>query len=96
MAAPWAVACTLDWAALRLFFKDDLHGVEGDAGPLPPAPRYALWVLALTVSGFVITSAFGVAPAWAALGGTLLLAVPRFLQSRSKINVPFAVARDDL
>jgi arsenical pump membrane protein len=41
-------------------------------------PRYGLAVLAITVVGFVLTSSFGVAAAWAALGGVLLLAAPRF------------------
>jgi arsenical pump membrane protein len=40
-------------------------------------PTYALVVLAATVAGFVLTSGFGVAPAWAAVGGCLLLLLPR-------------------
>ena len=35
-------------------------------------------MLAVTVAGFVVTSSVDVNPAWAALGGCLLLLVPRF------------------
>ncbi|TBO58574.1 arsenic transporter [Streptomyces kasugaensis] len=42
--------------------------------PAPPLPVFALVVLALTLAGFVVTSFAGVSPAWAALGGALVLA----------------------
>ena len=60
--------------------KDIPAGLRSVIATLVPAiapPRYALAVLALTVAGFVVTSSVGVAPAWAALGGCLLLLVPR-------------------
>lgn len=78
MALPWLLACGIEWAGLRAFFADDLPATPAaDAGPPPPPPRYALGVLVLTVAGFVVTSSLHVAPAWAALGGVVLLLIPR-------------------
>jgi arsenical pump membrane protein len=78
MALPWLIACVAEWAALRTFFRRDL---QDESAPVPRsaprAPRFALAVLAITVAGFVLTSSFGVSPAWAALGGCILLLAPR-------------------
>jgi arsenical pump membrane protein len=77
MALPWLLACALDWASLRLAFRRDLRAAPEREPELAPRPTAALLVLALTVAGFVATTAAGVAPAWAALAGVLALAVPR-------------------
>jgi arsenical pump membrane protein len=77
MALPWLLACALDWGSLRLAFRHDLRAAAERRPPLAPVPGYALVVLALTITGFVVTTAVGVAPAWAALVGVLALAVPR-------------------
>ncbi len=44
-------------------------------GPAPPAPRFALSVLAVTLVGFAALEPLGVAPAWVALAGALVLGV---------------------
>ena len=77
MALPWLVASALEWAGLRLFFRAGLR--DRSRTPREPiaAPRYGLSVLGLTVAGFVIASSLNMAPAWAALGGVLLLGAPR-------------------
>ena len=75
MALPWIVACALEWVTLRIAFTTDLAvpaTPEAATEPLP-APRYALAVLLVTITGFVVTSSLHVNPAWAALGGCLLL-----------------------
>ncbi len=78
MALPWVLACGCEWLALRTFFRADLPDAAGATQrDLRPAPRYALVVLTATVAGFVITSSVDVNPAWAALGGCLLLLLPR-------------------
>jgi arsenical pump membrane protein len=78
MALPWLVACAAEWLGLRLFFRPDLaNSVAAPTQDGPPAPRFALIVLALTVAGFVITSTLQVAPAWAALAGCAALLAPR-------------------
>jgi len=77
MALPWLIACVLEFTGLWLFFRKELGiapvGTGGDAVRLP---RYGLLVLGVTVGGFVVASSFGVAPAWPALGGVVLLAAP--------------------
>jgi arsenical pump membrane protein len=78
MLIPWVVACAAEWSGLRLFFRRDLPAVPKPQLDEPTdAPGYALAILGVTVAGFVITSSAGVSPAWAALGGCLLLLVPR-------------------
>jgi len=47
----------------------------GGGGRAEAVPVYSLTVVAVTLGGFVLASAAGVNPAWAALGGALLLAV---------------------
>ncbi|MDQ1721677.1 MAG: arsenical pump rane protein, partial [Pseudonocardiales bacterium] len=77
MALPWLAACALDWGSLRLAFRRDLQAAAERQLPLARMPSFALVVLALTIAGFVATTAVGLAPAWAALAGVLVLAVPR-------------------
>ncbi len=83
MALPWLVACILDWGSLRIAFAADLKGLAAGRAGVDPAPKYPLAVLVLTIAGFVITSAIGIAPAWAALAGVLALAIPRLLRRSS-------------
>ena len=74
MVLPWLVAVGLEWLGLRWFFRRDLPSdVAAHDEPVPPAPRAALAVLAVTVGGFVTCSAFSVPVAWAAVGGCVLL-----------------------
>ena len=78
MLLPWLLACGLEWLGLRSFFRTDLPDeLHPDVDPPHAVPRYALGVLVITVAGFVITSSAEVTPAWAALGGCVLLLVPR-------------------
>jgi arsenical pump membrane protein len=84
MALPWVVACALDWTALRVMFRADLTDDVTSYPAGEPAPRYALAVLCVTVVGFVVTTGFGLSPAWAALAGCLALGVPQL--SRRQTN----------
>ncbi|MFK4541004.1 arsenical pump membrane protein [Streptomyces tendae] len=45
------------------------------AAPAPAVPRFTVVVVALTLAGFAVASPAGVDPAWAALGGVLVLGV---------------------
>jgi len=56
-----------------------------------PAPRYPLAVLALTITGFVLTSSLQVAPAWAAVAGCVLLIGPRL---RARTVSPLRLVRE--
>ena len=78
MALPWLVACALEWVTLRTAFRADLDQPAMHESTMPrSAPRYALVVLAVTVTGFVVTSSLHVNPAWAAIGGCVLLLAGR-------------------
>ncbi len=79
MALPWLVVCAGEWAVFRVGFREDLVGPVPSVG-LPPQPRYALAVLAVTVAGFVAFSMLHVAVAWAAVGGCLAMLIPRALR----------------
>jgi arsenical pump membrane protein len=78
MALPWVLVCLAEWLGLRLFFRRDLtRPAAAQDTPVPPAPRYALVVLLVTVALFVVVSSLGVSPAWAALAGCVALLIPR-------------------
>ncbi|WP_371480196.1 SLC13 family permease [Kitasatospora sp. NBC_00315] len=75
MAPAWVVVIGIEFVAFRRFFREDLAA----GAPLPPPkgpvalPLFTLVVLALTLLGFAVTSLLGANPAWAALGGVLVL-----------------------
>ena len=65
-------------------------------GTALPVPVFATTVVALTLIGFFVTSAVNVSPAFAALGGALILAVPAIARGLTtvrdvalSIDVPF-------
>ncbi len=104
MALPWLVAIFGEWVVLRSYFAGDLVG-QGEAVAACPqgASRgldnhalFASGVVLLTLAGFFVASAFGVAPAFAALGGVVLLGVPALVGRRvtlgglgAAIDLPF-------
>jgi arsenical pump membrane protein len=100
MALPWLVAVGTVYLVFRVFFRRDLR-VEPDppdAQPAPPIPVFALVVVALTLAGFVIAEAAGVAPAWAALAGAVVMAIRSLARRHTTAvaivraaNVPFLV-----
>ena len=75
MALPWLAAVGVEYAAFRVFFRADLAAGAVPAGPArrPGVPVFTLVVLVLTLAGFAVTSFAGLNPAWAALGGALVL-----------------------
>ncbi|MFI6031700.1 SLC13 family permease [Amycolatopsis magusensis] len=85
MALPWLVVLAVEYVVFRKFFAADLAVRDDTAGvPEPVAfPRFALVTVALTLAGFVVTSALGVDPAWAAAAGALVLAVRALLRRRT-------------
>ncbi|MGW7300460.1 MULTISPECIES: SLC13 family permease [unclassified Streptomyces] len=98
MALPWVAAIGVEYLVFRRFFATDLDaGAQTAAvGEPPPLPRFALATVGCTLAGFVLTSAVGVDPAWAALAGALVLAVRALIQRRttprallSAASVPF-------
>ncbi|OMC27978.1 arsenic transporter [Mycobacterium sp. GA-1841] len=97
MALPWLAAIAVEFVLLRLLFRRELSRPAAEITPPPSEiPVFVLAVLGLTLAGFVVTSAFDVSPAWAALGGALVLGVRSLAQRRSTIggiaravNLPF-------
>ncbi|AKA02299.1 hypothetical protein SAZ_07635 [Streptomyces noursei ZPM] len=92
MALPWLAAIAVEYVVLRRFFATDL-----DAGALAPAvadapqlPLFALVTVAGTLAGFVLASALGLNPVWAALAGTLVLSVRALARRRT---TPAAILR---
>jgi arsenical pump membrane protein len=78
MALPWAAVIATEYAAFRLFFRDDLRAAAEPVtdDPPPAAPKYALAMLGLTLAGFALAEPVGVHPAWVAVAGGIALAVP--------------------
>ncbi|VBA44102.1 Adenylate cyclase 2 [Mycobacterium innocens] len=74
MGLPWLAAVAAVYAMFRWFFARDLRVAPDpeQLGPPPRPPVFVLVVVALTLAGFVIAEAAGVAPAWAALAGASL------------------------
>ncbi|QKW31389.1 SLC13 family permease [Streptomyces similanensis] len=76
MALPWLAAIGAEYLVFRRFFARDLaaSAPSPGVGEPPALPLFALVTVGCTLAGFVVTSAFGVEPAWAALAGALVLA----------------------
>jgi arsenical pump membrane protein len=89
MSLPWIVAIAIEYVIFRRFFAADLLPARresapdstgtatGDGGsdPSPQPPTFALAVVAMTLIGFAALEPVGVAPAWVALAGALVLGV---------------------
>jgi arsenical pump membrane protein len=98
MALPWLLVIGVEYLLLRWFFRRELREEPTAKTTPPPAemPVFVLVVLALTLAGFAGTSLLGVAPAWAALAGAVVLGVRGLVQRRSTLagiagaaDVPF-------
>ncbi|MFF0160889.1 arsenic transporter [Streptomyces sp. NPDC005263] len=76
MALPWLVAILAEYVVFRRFFDRELTRTTHPADPAdePELPVFALVTVACTLAGFVVASALGIEPAWAALAGALVLA----------------------
>lgn len=98
MAASWLVAIAAEYLVFRRYFAADLSGGSrsDEEQPKPELPVFALVVLALTLAGFAVTSLLGIAPAWAACAGVVVLAVRGLIRRRGTfglvvraVNLPF-------
>jgi arsenical pump membrane protein len=100
MTLPWLAAVGSVYVVFRVFFRRDLS-VQPDPPenePAPQIPVFALVVVALTLAGFVVAEAVGVAPAWAALAGAVVMAVRSLARRHTtaaavvqSVNIPFLV-----
>ncbi|MET0234839.1 MAG: SLC13 family permease [Kibdelosporangium sp.] len=87
MTLPWLAAIATEYVVFRWFFARDLSaGANPPVSAKPPAvPVFTVVTLAATLAGFVLTSAVGLDPAWAATGGALVLAVRALAQRRTTV-----------
>jgi arsenical pump membrane protein len=93
MALPWIVAVVVEYAVFRWFFAADLAVVAGvGAGDAerPEWPLFTVVVVVATLVGFVLASAVGIAPVWAAVVGAVVLAARTLARRRT---TPAAIAR---
>jgi arsenical pump membrane protein len=89
MALPWLVAIAIEFAVFRSFFARDLIAPASAAPETPErigAPWFAIVTVGATLAGFVIASAAGVNPAWAAAAGALVLAGRAALRRRTTLG----------
>ena len=87
MVLPWLAVIAVKWLVLRRFFSTDLVGrAEAVTSTRQPVPVFACIVVALTLLGFFVTSVLHVAPAFAALGGAVTLAVPALVSRRATVR----------
>ena len=100
MALPWLAAVGTVYLVFRVFFRRDLSAQPDpeENEPAPEIPVFALVVVALTLAGFVIAEAVGVAPAWAAVAGAAVMAVRNLARRDTtavaivrSVNIPFLV-----
>jgi arsenical pump membrane protein len=100
MSLPWLVAIGLEYLVFRWFFARDLAvpSSEPEASEPPQVPVFTLVVVALTLLGFVGTSFVNLNPAWAALGGVLVLGTRALRDGRTtpvslvrSANLPFCL-----
>ena len=98
MALPWLAVIGVEYAVFRRFFATDLAAGGRPAADADAAgvPVFTLAVVAATLAGFVLASAAGVNPAWAALAGAAALGARALAQRRTGIaalaravDVPF-------
>ncbi|WP_405847318.1 arsenic transporter [Streptomyces sp. NBC_01518] len=92
MVLPWLVAIGAEYLVFRRFFARDLAAAAPSptSGDKPELPVFALATVACTLAGFVLTSAIGIDPAWAALAGALVLAGRALLRRQA---TPLTVVR---
>jgi arsenical pump membrane protein len=92
MALPWLVAIGTEYLVFRWFYATDLDAGAQAPPSAEPAevPVFALATVACTLAGFVLTSALGISPAWAAFAGAAVLAARALVQRRT---TPAAIVR---
>lgn len=94
MTLPWLAAVVVEFVLLRWLFRDDLSVTpEPVMQETVRVPVFPLVVLGLTLGGFVVASMLGFSPAWAALGGVLVLG-GRSLARRHTTVTRLAAAAD--
>jgi arsenical pump membrane protein len=92
MVLPTIAAVGVEWVVFTRFFATDLKRPR-QAGVRPARselPRFVVAVLALTLAGFALSSAVGIAPVWFAAAGAAAITVPALAR---KTTTPVALVR---
>lgn len=80
MLGPWILVIAVEYVVFRWFFRADLATPAHAVPALRCSPPvFTLTVLAVTLVGFALAEPLGVAPAWVAATGALVLAARRLL-----------------
>jgi arsenical pump membrane protein len=94
MTLPWLAAILVEFILLRWLFRRELSvATQPVTDKEVDVPVFSLVVLGLTLAGFVVASMLGVSPAWAALGGILVLG-GRSLARRHSTVIRLVAAAD--
>lgn len=95
MALPFVLVLVVEFAVLRWYFRRDLAepAAVGERGDDVPVPWFAVWVLVLTLVGFVASSFLDVEPYWVAVAAALVLAAHALMTSA--VSVRSVVASTD-
>ncbi|MEV0948365.1 SLC13 family permease [Rhodococcus sp. NPDC049939] len=88
MALPWMVSIAVELILFRLFFRRQLTrpDAESTADPQTAAPTVALSIIAATLVGFAVSDLVGVAPAWVAAAGAVVLGIVALRQGRTSFG----------
>jgi arsenical pump membrane protein len=84
MLLPQLCVLLIEYVGIRLLFRNDLGEVSRTSadGATRPLPRVPLVVIGATLAGFVVCSAVGIDPAWAAGAGAATLGMRALWQRR--------------
>jgi arsenical pump membrane protein len=84
MALPTCAAVGVEWLVFTRFFAVDLgrprRGADLSRRASPPLPRHPLAVVGLTLAGFALSSAVGIAPVWVAVAGAAAMTLPALVR----------------
>jgi arsenical pump membrane protein len=89
MALPTIGAVAVEWSVLTRFFAVELKRPRRAGAPAAatrPLPRRALTVVGLTLVGFGLSSAVGIAPVWVAVAGAAALAIPALVRHDTSVG----------
>ncbi len=88
MVLPWLVAIGSEYVVFRRYFAADLDAETPPAAAAEPpdVPLFALVTVVCTLAGFVLASALGIDPAWAAAAGALVLAARTLARRRTTVR----------
>jgi arsenical pump membrane protein len=90
MAPGWLLVIGIEYVVFRRFFRADLAAAVAQPSPSArgrrPVPVVTLVILALTLAGFAVASLAGVNPAWAALGGVVVLGVRALVRRKATVR----------